>query len=120
MLCEMLSLETNYPEVYQQFVEGNFTVQLSSKNTFGRMEPDKVNNILIPKAIVMQTFPQCCSFLYRCDANSVIIYCLLFLEYYLIDFVEAFLPIRKYSVRENTICRQIFNNMKHNSIKTLK
>ena len=53
MLYEMLSLETNYPEVYQQFVEGNFTVQLSSKNTFGRMEPDKVNNILIPKAIVM-------------------------------------------------------------------
>ena len=53
MLCEMLSLETNYPDVYQQFVEGNFTVKLSSKNTFGRMEPDKVNNILIPKAIVM-------------------------------------------------------------------
>ena len=45
--------ETNYPEVYQQFVEGNFTVQLSGKNTFGIMEPDMVNNILIPKAIVM-------------------------------------------------------------------
>ena len=43
MLCEMLSLETNYPEVYQHFVEGNFTVQLSGKNAFGRMEPDKVN-----------------------------------------------------------------------------
>ena len=53
MLCEMLSLETNYPEVYQQFVEGNFIVRLSGKNTFGRMEPGKVNNILIPKAIVM-------------------------------------------------------------------
>ena len=53
MLCEMLSLETNYPEEYQQFVEGKFTVQLSGKNTFGQMEPDKANNILIPKAIVM-------------------------------------------------------------------
>ena len=53
MLCEMLSLETNYPEGYQQFVEGNFIVRLSGKNTFGRMKPGKVNNILIPKAIVM-------------------------------------------------------------------
>ena len=35
ILSEMLSLETNYAEVYQQFVEGNFTVQLSGKNTFG-------------------------------------------------------------------------------------
>ena len=51
MLCEMLSLETNYQ--YQQFVEGNFTVQLSGKITFGRMESDKLNHILIPKGILM-------------------------------------------------------------------
>ena len=63
ILSEMLSLETNYAEVYQQFVEGNFTVQLSGKNTFGWMEPDKVNNILIPETIVMKQFAQCCSFL---------------------------------------------------------
>ena len=48
---------------------------------------------------------------------SIIYY---FLEFYLIDFVEAFLPIRKYLVRENTTCRQIFNNMKHNSVKALQ
>ena len=52
MLFEMFSLKINYPEVYQQFVKGNFTVQLSGKNTFGRLGPDKANNILIPKAIV--------------------------------------------------------------------
>ena len=33
MLCEILSLEIKYPGVYQKFVEGNFTVQLSDKNT---------------------------------------------------------------------------------------
>ena len=54
------------------------------------------------------------------DANAVIIYYLLFLEYYIIDFVEAFLPICKYLDRENTTCRQIFNNKKNNSAKSLK
>ena len=30
MLCEMLLLETNYLKLYQQFVEVNFTVQISA------------------------------------------------------------------------------------------
>ena len=47
----MLSLETNYQ--YQQFVKCNFTVQLSGKTTFGRMESDKLNHILITKGIIM-------------------------------------------------------------------
>ena len=41
-LSEMLTLETSHPEVYQQFKKGNFSVQLSETNPFGRCEPDRV------------------------------------------------------------------------------
>ena len=38
---DMLSLESDHPEVYHEFINGNFTVQISSSNTFGRIEADK-------------------------------------------------------------------------------
>ena len=40
MFSEMLSLEDNFPEIYKEFVAGNFAVQLNSdcRST----EPDKV------------------------------------------------------------------------------
>ena len=49
MLGEIISLETNNPDVYQQFMEGNFTAQLSKHSTFGCMEPDKVIEMTINK-----------------------------------------------------------------------
>ena len=47
MFCEMLSLESNFPDVYNEFMNGNFTAQLSRHSTFGRMEPDKVSIFLL-------------------------------------------------------------------------
>ena len=38
---DMLSLESDHPEVYHEFINGNYTVQISSSNTFGRVEADK-------------------------------------------------------------------------------
>ena len=49
MLAEMVSLETENPDVYQQFTEGNLTAQLSEHSTSGRMEPDKVIETTINK-----------------------------------------------------------------------
>ena len=49
MLAEMISLQTENPGVYQQFMAGNFTAQLSEHSTFGRMEPDKVIEMTINK-----------------------------------------------------------------------
>ena len=49
MLAEMVSLETENPDVYQQFMEGNLTAQLSEHSTSGRMEPDKVIEMTINK-----------------------------------------------------------------------
>ena len=40
-LGEMLNLEVDHPEIYNALVEGNFSVQLSDGNTFGRLEADK-------------------------------------------------------------------------------
>ena len=47
MFCEILSLESNFPDVYNEFMNGNFTAQLSRHSTFGRMEPDKVSIFLL-------------------------------------------------------------------------
>ena len=41
-LAEMIALETAFPEVYTEFINGNFVVQLSDFNPFGKVEPDKV------------------------------------------------------------------------------
>ena len=49
MLAEMVSLETENPDVYQQFMEGNLSAQLSEHSTSGRMEPDKVIEMTINK-----------------------------------------------------------------------
>ena len=38
----MLDLETCHPEVCQEFKKGNFLVQLSETNPFGRCESDRV------------------------------------------------------------------------------
>ena len=38
---DILSLESDHPEVYHEFIIVNFTVQISSSNTFGRVEADK-------------------------------------------------------------------------------
>ena len=39
---ELLRVETNFPEILEQFENGNFSVQMSTGNPFGRMEPYKV------------------------------------------------------------------------------
>ena len=49
MLGEMLQLEDTHPEVYRSFMDGNFSVQLSDRNTFGRIEPDKCIEMTINK-----------------------------------------------------------------------
>ena len=46
-LAEMLPLETDFPEVYLEFQNGNFAVQLSDVNTFGKVESDKVIEMTI-------------------------------------------------------------------------
>jgi hypothetical protein len=46
---DLLSLEEKYPEVYLEFVKGNFSVQLSHSSTFGRMEADKTIETTINK-----------------------------------------------------------------------
>ena len=48
-LSEMLTLETSHPEIYQEFKKGNFSVQLSETNPFGRCEPDRVIETTINK-----------------------------------------------------------------------
>ena len=39
---DLSSLEVDFPFIYEEFTKGNFSVQLSSSNPFGRMEADKV------------------------------------------------------------------------------
>ena len=48
-LSEMLTLETSHPEIYQKFKKGNFSVQLSETNPFGRCEANKVIETTINK-----------------------------------------------------------------------
>ena len=48
MLGGMLNNEKNHPMIYQEFLAGNFSVQLS-KNTFGRVEADKIIETTINK-----------------------------------------------------------------------
>ena len=42
MFSEMLTLEDDFPEIYEEFVAWNFAVQLSNDRKFSRTEPDKV------------------------------------------------------------------------------
>ena len=48
-LGEMLNLEVDHPEIYNAFIQGHFSVQLSEGNTFGKMEADKVIETTINK-----------------------------------------------------------------------
>ena len=49
MFGEMLMLEKNNSEVYDEFNNGNFAVQLSNHSSVGRMEPDKIIEMRIRK-----------------------------------------------------------------------
>ena len=40
-ISDMNELPTKYPEVYEEFLKGRFTVQMKTKNAFGRNELDK-------------------------------------------------------------------------------
>ena len=42
MFSEMLTLEHDFPKIYEEFVAGNFAVQLSNNGRFSRTEPDEV------------------------------------------------------------------------------
>ena len=48
-LGEMLNLQVEHSEIYNAFVQGNFSVQLNEENTFSRMEADKVIETTINK-----------------------------------------------------------------------
>jgi len=48
MLGDMLSLPTDFPEIYEEFVRGNFAAQLSY-NKFSRSETDKVIEMTLNK-----------------------------------------------------------------------
>ena len=39
---EMTNLEMIYPDIYQEFMNENFSIQLSNNNHFGKIEADKV------------------------------------------------------------------------------
>ena len=45
----MLTIETSHPEIYQEFKKGNFSVQLSETNPFGRCKPGRVIETTINK-----------------------------------------------------------------------
>ena len=49
MIGEMSELEQTHPEVYQAFIGGTFSVQLSDTSGFGRIEPDKCIEMTINK-----------------------------------------------------------------------
>ena len=48
MLGDMLSLESEFPEIYEQCLEGNFAAQLSD-GVFNRVETDKVTEMTLNK-----------------------------------------------------------------------
>ena len=49
MLAELSNLEVTHPDIYQEFANGNFSVQVSSTNSFGRTEMDKLIEVTINK-----------------------------------------------------------------------
>ena len=46
MLADMSTLNDDFPEIYKEFVAGNFATQLSSVGKFSRCEKDKVTEDL--------------------------------------------------------------------------
>jgi hypothetical protein len=49
MLGDMLQLPTEFPEIYEEFMKGNFTAQLSDNGKFARTETDKVIEMTLNK-----------------------------------------------------------------------
>ena len=49
MLGEMLKLPANFPEIYEEFMKGNFAAQLIEANSFSRSETDKVIEMTLNK-----------------------------------------------------------------------
>ena len=49
MLAELSNLEVTHPDIYQEFANGNFSAQVSSTNSFGRTEMDKLIEVTINK-----------------------------------------------------------------------
>ena len=47
IFSEMLILEDDFPETYEEFVAANFAVQLSNDGRFSRTEPDKVTEMTL-------------------------------------------------------------------------
>ena len=46
---DLVFLNINHPEIYTEFQNGNFSIQISSNNPFSRMEMDKVIETTINK-----------------------------------------------------------------------
>ena len=45
----MVNLEQNHKSIYHEFMMGNFSVQISRKNIFARLEADKISERTINK-----------------------------------------------------------------------
>ena len=43
----MSNLETEHPDVYENFVAGGFSVQLASNNPFGRIPVDQTTEVTV-------------------------------------------------------------------------
>ena len=61
---EMVNLEQNHKSIYHEFMMGNFSVQISRKNIFARLEADKISERTINKDT--KTFCGTASILYLC------------------------------------------------------
>ena len=51
MFSEMLTLEDNFSEIYEEFVAGNFAVQLNNDGRFSRTERNKVTEMTLNRDI---------------------------------------------------------------------
>ena len=49
MLGDMLQLPMDFPEIYEQFMEGNFAAQICDNHQFSRIETDKVIEVTLNK-----------------------------------------------------------------------
>ena len=47
--ANMFNHHTSYPDIYEEFLNGNLAVQQLLTNTFGKLEPDKVFKTTINK-----------------------------------------------------------------------
>ena len=47
--AQMISLEKEHPDVYQQFMDGHFTVQLADERSFSRIPVDQKTEVIVNK-----------------------------------------------------------------------